>query len=123
MEWISSPTDDSGAFDADGFDYGVDPDRSKGFAEAIRRCGTFSTFTNNECENGWEKSVVSRFLLQKMAVLRGFLSKMGAKNDCSTVFFYKKMGTKNGCFRMPLHSSVSLPWNEALGHILVTTTV
>lgn len=38
MEWILSPTGDSGAFDVDGFDYGVDPGRSKSFAEAIRRC-------------------------------------------------------------------------------------
>lgn len=38
VEWILSPTGDSGAFDVDGFDYGVDPGRSKSFAEAIRRC-------------------------------------------------------------------------------------
>eukprot|EP00904_Undaria_pinnatifida_P009176 jgi/Undpi1/5389/HiC_scaffold_2.g00670.m1 len=37
VEWVSRPTNKAGAFDADGFDYSVDPGRSVAFAEAIRR--------------------------------------------------------------------------------------
>ena len=39
VEWVSGPTDQTGGFDADGFDYRVDPARSGEFAEAIRRRG------------------------------------------------------------------------------------
>ncbi|CAM9386946.1 unnamed protein product [Laminaria digitata] len=37
VEWVPRPTDQAGAFDADEFDYSVDPGRSAEFSKAIRR--------------------------------------------------------------------------------------